>query len=105
MMFLRSKVVIDALFRYRNYVAIGLLFASVLNAVLKFNGGWGRFFLMIVVQLLFVQAVWNYLRGARIAIGPSSLGEDADPEWRAALAIFSFTLYVIVFFLDFESGL
>lgn len=92
---------IDALFRYRNYVAIGLLFASVLNAVLKFNGGWGRFFLMIVVQLLFVQAVWNYLRGARIAIGPSSLGEDADPEWRAALAIFSFTLYVIVFFLDF----
>jgi hypothetical protein len=104
-MFSRPRVVIDALFRYRNCVAIALLFASVLNSVLRFNGGWGRFFLMIVVQLLFVQAVWNYLRGARIAIGPSSLGKDANPEWRAALAVFSFILYVIVFFLDFERGL
>lgn len=42
----------------------------------------GSFFLMVLVQLWFGQAVYNYARGARVAIAPGGMSKDADPAQR-----------------------
>jgi hypothetical protein len=54
---------------------------------------------MLLVQLWFGQAVYNYLRGGRVGIGPGSLGVDADPVMRGCLAAFSLFVYFLVFAL------
>ncbi|WP_339101440.1 hypothetical protein WKQ99_12595 [Pseudomonas atacamensis] len=92
---------IEILFKYPNYVGFFLLCAAIVNALLRFDGSFKRFFTMVAVQVLFGQGVWNYLCGRRIAIGPSSLGKSSNPEWRTLLALFAFGLYLIVFLLDF----
>jgi hypothetical protein len=97
-----SKSIISGLFKYRDWVGVGLLLAALLNCYFQFNGSWGRFFTIFVVQLWFAQGVYNYLRGATVAIAPGGLGRDADPAGRAALAIFAFFLYAIFFFADYQ---
>jgi hypothetical protein len=37
---------------------------------------------MVLVQLWFGQAVYNYARGARVAIAPGGMSKDADPAQR-----------------------
>ena len=89
------------LYKYRHGIGVALLLAALLNGFLRFDGSWKRFLTMALVQLWFSQAVYNYARGARVAIAPGGMSKDADPEWRAALAGFSLLLYGVVFFLSF----
>lgn len=89
------------LYKYQHGIGLALLLAALLNGFLRFDGSWKRFFLMVLVQLWFGQAVYSYARGARVAIAPGGMSKDADPEWRAALAGFALFLYGVVFFLSF----
>ena len=89
------------LYKYRHGIGVALLLAALLNGFLRFDGSWNRFLTMVLVQLWFGQAVYNYARGARVAIAPGGMSKDADPEWRAALAGFALFLYGGVFFLSF----
>lgn len=97
-----GKSRINWLFKYRDWVGIGLLLAALLNGYFQFNGSWGRFFTVLAVQLWFAQGVYNYSRGATVAIAPGGLGPDADPAGRAALAVFAFFLYALFFFSDYR---
>lgn len=89
------------LYKYRHGIGVALLLAALLNGFLRFDGSWNRFLTIVLVQLWFGQAVYNYARGARVAIAPGGMSKDADPQWRAALAGFSLFLYGVVFFLSF----
>ncbi|PAW49598.1 hypothetical protein CKQ80_02010 [Pseudomonas moraviensis] len=97
-----SKSILSGLFKYRDWVGVGLLLAALLNGYFQFNGSWGRFFTVLAIQLWFAQGVYNYLRGATIAIAPGGLGRGADPAGRAVLASFAFFLYAIFFFADYK---
>lgn len=97
-----GKSRINWLFKYRDWVGGGLLLAALLNGYFQFNGSWGRFFTVLAVQLWFAQGVYNYSRGATVAIAPGGLGPDADPAGRAALAVFAFFLYALFFFSDYR---
>ncbi|MGY2168259.1 hypothetical protein [Pseudomonas gingeri] len=92
----------DMLFSYRYLIGSVLLFGTLVNGFVKFEGDWERFFSIVLVQLLFAQAVFNYSRGGWVAIGPGGLGKDADPTLRAGLAGFAFFAYLVVFFLNFS---
>lgn len=89
------------LYKYRHGIGVALLLAALLNGFLRFDGRWQRFFIMVLVRLWFGQAVYNYARGARVAIAPGGMSKDADPKWRAALAGLALFLYGGVFFLSF----
>ncbi|WP_460149886.1 hypothetical protein [Pseudomonas sp. S3_A03] len=89
---------IESLCRYWHGIGLALLLSALLNGFLRFDGIWKRFFTMVLVQLWFGQAVYNYARGHRVAIAPGGLSRDVNPEWRAALAGFALFLYVVVFF-------
>ncbi|WP_147411079.1 hypothetical protein [Pseudomonas cavernicola] len=92
---------IEALHRYGNILGGVLLSASLVSCFWRFGGDWKKFFTVLMVQLWFAQAVYGYLRGGRVSIGPGGLGKDANPAWRTALASVALLLYAIVFFLDF----
>lgn len=53
------------LYKYRHGIGVALLLAALLNGFLRFDGSWNRFLTMVLVQLWFGQAVYNYARGAR----------------------------------------
>lgn len=100
-MLLRVNNMIENFYRYRHGIGLVLLLGALLNGFLRFDGSWKRFFTMVLVQLWFGQAVYNYARGHRVAIAPGGMSRDANPEWRAALAGFALFLYGVVFFLGF----
>ncbi len=87
--------------KYKHGLGVLLLCGLIANAVMRFNGSWKRFSSMMLVQILFSQAVYGYLRGGWVGIGPGGLGKNANPVSRACLAGFAFVAYVVVFFLDF----
>ena len=70
------------LYKYRHGIGVALLLAALLNGFLRFDGSWKRFLTMVLVQLWFGQAVYNYARGARVAIAPGGMSKDADPAQR-----------------------
>lgn len=84
---------------YCHFIGFALLVVSLLASFIRFDGSWHRFFSMLLVQLWFGQAVYNYLRGGRVGIGPGSLGADADPVMRGALAAFALFVHFLVFAL------
>ncbi|MCF5143292.1 hypothetical protein GIW41_29380 [Pseudomonas sp. PA-6-1D] len=100
-LYVRAWWVVERVIEVRSRLYVVLLLAALLNGFLRFDGSWKRFFLMVLVQLWFGQAVYSYARGARVAIAPGGMSKDADPEWRAALAGFALFLYGVVFFLSF----
>lgn len=53
-----------------------------------------------MLQAWFGQAVFAYLRGGWVAIGPGGLSKDASPTWRAVLAGVAFAIYLIGFGID-----
>lgn len=89
-----------SLCKHRISIGSGLALASVVNCFVRYDGGGDRFFTILITQLWFAQAVYNYCNGGTILIAPWGL--DADPEWRLVLASFALLLYVAVFFLDFK---
>ncbi|MCU1718751.1 hypothetical protein [Pseudomonas sp. 5P_3.1_Bac2] len=92
-----------SLLLYRNRLLIGsiLLIGLMLNCVLRFWGQWHQFASVLLVQLWFGQAVFSYLIGERVSIGPSGFEKEDDPTGRAVLAGFSFVVYVLAFFVPF----
>jgi hypothetical protein len=89
----------DVLRKYKHWVGFILLIVAVVGGFVRFDGNWQRFFSMVLAQLWFGQAVYNYLRGGWVSIGPGGMGRNADPKLRGGLAGFAFFLYLIVFFL------
>lgn len=90
---------LEILKKYKHCVGFFLLVVAVLGGFIRFDGSWQRFFSMVLAQIWFGQAVYNFLRGGRVSIGPGGMGRDADPVLRQALAGFAFVLYLSVFFL------
>ncbi|WP_124301879.1 hypothetical protein [Pseudomonas chlororaphis] len=84
---------------YSHVIGFVLLVVAVVGGVIRFDGSWHRFFSMVLAQLWFGQAVYNYLRGGRVTIGPGGMSPDADPVLRGSLAAFALFVYIIVFFL------
>ena len=83
--------------RYRYSILLLMVAASLLNAFVRFIGEWGDFWTALMLQAWFGQAVFAYLRGGWVAIGPGGLPKDANPVWRALLAGCAFAIYLICF--------
>ncbi len=83
--------------RYRYLILLLMVAASLLNAFVRFIGEWGDFWTVLIMQAWFGQAVFAYLRGGWVAIGPGGLPKDANPVWRALLAGCAFGIYLICF--------
>jgi len=90
---------IEILKKHKHCVGLILLVVAVVGGFIRYDGSWQRFFSMVLAQLWFGQAVYNYLRDGRVSIGPGGLGRYADPTLRVGLAGFAFFLYLTVFFL------
>jgi hypothetical protein len=85
--------------RYCHVVGLVLLSCTVIFGIVRFDGSWYRFFSMVLTQLWFGQAVYNYLRDGWVTIGPGGQSPSADPVWRAGVAVFALFVYVTIFFL------
>ncbi|WP_455884705.1 hypothetical protein [Pseudomonas spelaei] len=83
--------------RYRYWILLVMVAASLVSATLKFVGDWRNFWTVLMLQAWFGQAVFAYLRGGWVAIGPGGLSKDASPTWRAVLAAVAFAIYLIGF--------
>lgn len=91
------------LYMYRYLFGGLMLVAALVNCFVRFFGELHPFFSALMLQLWFGQAVFAYLGGGRVSIGPGGLGKDANPIGRAALAGVSFFVYLLGFFLAFGS--
>lgn len=89
------------LHRYPYPLGALLLTAALLNGFIRFWGEGRPFFGALMFQLWFGQAVFAYLRGGWVSIGPGGLGKDANPVGRASLAGVCFLAYLLGFILDF----
>ncbi|MCY1461878.1 hypothetical protein D9M71_795880 [compost metagenome] len=89
------------LYKYRFYFGGALLAAALFNCFLRFFGEWKPFFSALMLQLWFGQAIFSYVRGGWVSIGPGGLGKDASPIGRLALALVSLFVYLLGFFLSF----
>ena len=58
--------------RYRYSILLLMVAASLLNALIRFIGEWGDFWTALMLQAWFGQAVFAYLRGGWVAIGPGA---------------------------------
>ncbi|MBD9600037.1 hypothetical protein IB252_09495 [Pseudomonas sp. PDM10] len=86
--------------RFRYLILVLLVAASLTNAIVRFLGDWGHFWEALALQAWFGQAVFSYLRGGWVAIGPGGLSKNANPIGRAALAATAFAIYVLLFTYD-----
>jgi len=84
---------------YSHLVGFILLIVAIAAGCIRFDGSWHRFFSMLLTQIWFGQAVYNYLRGGWVGIGPGGQGPNADPVLRGGLTAFAFFVYLLVFFL------
>jgi hypothetical protein len=88
---------LSVLKRYR-YLILGLMvIASLVNAFWRFTEDWGQFWTSVGSQAWFTQAVFAYLRGGWVAIGPGGLSKNANPIGRALLAAVALGLYLLMF--------
>jgi hypothetical protein len=83
--------------RFRHLILLLMLISSLVNAIARFGGDWSHFWEVLALQAWFGQAVFAYLRGGRVAIGPGGLSKDANPLWRASLAALALTVYLLFF--------
>ncbi|MEX5665193.1 hypothetical protein ABFV57_10035 [Pseudomonas neuropathica] len=88
---------LSALKRFRYLILAVMVIASLVNAFWRFTGGWSQFWTCVGAQAWFTQAVFAYLRGGWVAIGPGGLQRDANPIGRALLAAVALGLYLLMF--------
>ncbi|VVN46303.1 hypothetical protein [Pseudomonas fluorescens] len=89
--------ILSALKRFRYLILAVMVIASLVNAFARFTGGWSQFWTCVGAQAWFTQAVFAYLRGGWVAIGPGGLSRDANPIGRALLAAVALGLYLLMF--------
>ncbi|WLH92803.1 hypothetical protein PSH87_12895 [Pseudomonas sp. FP453] len=92
--------VLDSLKRYRFLILLLMVATSLVSATVRFVGEWSDFWTVLMLQAWFGQAVFAYLRGGWVAIGPGGLPKDASPTSRALLAGVAFAIYLIGFGFD-----
>lgn len=92
--------VLDLLKRYRFLILLLMVATSLVSATVRFVGEWSNFWTVLMLQAWFGQAVFAYLRGGWVAIGPGGLPKDASPTSRALLAGVAFAIYLIGFGFD-----
>ncbi|WP_435036896.1 hypothetical protein [Pseudomonas neuropathica] len=83
--------------RFRYLILAVMAIASLVSVFWRFTGGWSQFWTCVGAQAWFTQAVFAYLRGGWVAIGPGGLPKDADPVGRALLAALALGLYLLMF--------
>lgn len=88
---------LSALKRFRYLILSVMVIASIVSAFWRFTGEWSQFWTCIAAQAWFTQAVFAYLRGGWVAIGPGGLPKDASPVGRAVLAALALGLYLLMF--------
>ncbi|WKC47954.1 hypothetical protein [Pseudomonas veronii] len=86
--------------RYRYLILLLMVAASLVSATVRFAGDWRNFWTVLMLQAWFGQAVFAYLRGGWVAIGPGGVSKDASPTSRAVLAGAAFAIYLIGFGID-----
>jgi hypothetical protein len=86
--------------RFRYWILALMVAGALVNAFARYTGEWSLFWLSLAMQAWFMQAVFNYLRGGWVAIGPGGLAKDASPIGRAILAATAFGLYLLMFGYD-----
>lgn len=86
-------------FKRHRYVVLGLMIvATLVNAFVRFAGHWQPFWSVVMLQALFGQVVFNYLRDGAVQFAPGGgLSKDADPLGRAALTAFALAVYLVAF--------
>ena len=89
--------ILSALKRFRYLILAVMVIASLVSAFWRFTGGWSQFWTCVGAQAWFTQAVFAYLRGGWVAIGPGGLPKDANPIGRALLAAVALGLYLLMF--------
>ncbi|MDT3314880.1 hypothetical protein QZR14_26290 [Pseudomonas sp. rhizo66] len=89
--------ILSALKRFRYLILAVMVIASLVNAFWRYTGGWSQFWTCVGAQAWFTQAVFAYLRGGWVAIGPGGLPRDANPIGRALLAAVALGLYLLMF--------
>ncbi|WP_460125814.1 hypothetical protein [Pseudomonas sp. S2_C03] len=93
----QSKILVF-LRRHRYVVLTLMIVATLVNAFARFTGDWERFWTVLMLQALFGQAVFNYLRGGTVQFATGGgLSKDANPMGRAALATFALAVYLVAF--------
>ncbi len=86
--------------RFRYLILTLMVAAALVNAFVRYTGEWSLFWLSLAMQAWFMQAVFAYLRGGWVTIGPGGLAKDANPVGRAILAATAFGLYLLMFGYD-----
>lgn len=99
----RNKKVLTFLKRLRYPILAFMVIASLVNAFVRFVGDWSNFWTVLAAHALFIQAVFGYLRGGWVAIGPGGLSKDANPLGRAALAATAFAFYLLTFSYEIDN--
>ncbi|WP_433766281.1 hypothetical protein [Pseudomonas putida] len=94
--------VLTFLKRFRYLTLALMVVASLVNAFVRFAGDWSHFWGALAVQAWFMQAVFAYLRGGWVTLGPGGLSKDANPLGRAALAATAFAFYLLTFAFGVE---
>lgn len=97
-----SKVEIfeRCLIKYRVEILCSMVFAAVLNAVLRFWGSWEYFCGAIITQFLFWQGVRSYLYGQTISTIGGAISEHDSKRARLWLCVAMFFGYLAVFMFD-----
>lgn len=88
---------LSVLKRSRYLILSAMVIASLVSAFWRFTGEWSQFWTSVAAQAWFSQAVFAYLRGGWVAIGPGGLSKDANPVGRALLAAVALGLYLLMF--------
>lgn len=98
-----ESYVLTFLKRFRYLILAVMVIASLVNAFVRFAGDWSHFWGALALHSWFTQAVFAYLRGGRVAIGPGGLSKDANPLGRAALAATALAFYLLTFAYEVDS--
>ncbi|MGY4533846.1 hypothetical protein ACVW0Y_002982 [Pseudomonas sp. TE3786] len=94
---MRLDAALPFLKRYRYLILALMVTASLTSVFMRFSNDSQNFWGMLLGHALFAQAIFAYLRGSTITIGPGSLGRDAHPAARAALAALALIFYLLLF--------
>jgi hypothetical protein len=95
--------VLTFLKRFRYLILALMVIASLVNAFVRFAGDWSHFWGVLAAHAWFTQAVFAYLRGGWVTIGPGGLSKDANPLGRAALAATAFAFYLLTFTYEVDN--